>query len=164
MAVARRYLIALGSNQRHARYGGPRAVLGSAIAAMGSFGSVEAVSPIVDSAPLGPSRRRYVNAAVVLASGLEPAAMLSRLQAIERGYGRVRRGQRWRARALDLDLIMWSGGAWDGPGLIIPHREFRRREFVLAPAAAIAARWRDPITKRTIAHLLARLTRPTPLP
>ena len=64
------------------------------------------------------------------------------------------------ARVLDLDIVLWSGGAWGSPGVTIPHPAFAQRDFVLHPAAAIAPGWRDPITGRTIAQLRSRLTRP----
>ena len=125
---------------------------------------VEAVSPIVASAPLGPSRRRYANAAAVVASALTPPALLARLQALEQRFGRRRRGRAWSARTLDLDIVLWSQGPWSSPGLTVPHPRFRERRFVLEPARAIARTWRDPLSGLTIAQLAARLTRPRPLP
>lgn len=145
--------------------GAPRQVVVAALAAIEAAGlALEAVSPIFDSAPVGPSRRRYANAAALVRSGLLPPAVLARLQAIERAFGRQRRGQRWRARPLDLDIVLWSRGIWRSPTLAVPHPEFRRRAFVLAPAAAIAPQWRDPATGATLRQLHARLTRPHPLP
>jgi 2-amino-4-hydroxy-6-hydroxymethyldihydropteridine diphosphokinase len=159
-----RYLIALGSNMRHPRIGGPRQVLARAIAALDASGlRLEAVSPILTRAPLGPSRRRYANAAVVVTSDLAPEAVLDRLQHIERDFGRRRRGLRWGARVLDLDLVLWSGGAWASDRLVLPHPEFRRRTFVLAPAATIAPAWRDPLTGLTVRQLGARLNRANPV-
>ena len=64
--------------------------------------------------------------------------MLSMLKAIERDFGR-RRGQRWGARVIDLDIILWSGGRWRSPGLIVPHSAYAARDFVLHPLATIAA-------------------------
>ncbi len=163
--LTHRYLIALGSNVRHARYGGPREVLAAAIEALGGAGlTIEALSPTLTSAPLGPSRRRYANAAAIVATEREPEALLEVLQAIERAFGRRPRGARWRARVLDLDIVLWSGGPWASERLIIPHPEFRRRTFVLTPASAIAPHWRDAVTGRTVRHLTARLTRAKPLP
>ena len=150
---------------RHARFGGPREVLAAAVEALGDAGlTVEAVSPTLTSAPLGPSRRRYANAAAIVATERAPEALLEFLQAIERAFGRRPRGARWRARVLDLDIVLWSGGPWASERLIIPHAEFRRRTFVLTPASAIAPHWRDPVTGRTVRHLTARLTRAKPLP
>ena len=123
-----------------------------------------ALSPTIETAPLGPSRRRYANAAAVVESLLAPEAMLDLLNQVEREFGRRRRGQRWGARVLDLDIVLWEGGTWDSPSLILPHPRFRTRGFVLGPAARIAPYWRDPVTGLTLAQLAARLTRPRPLP
>lgn len=113
--------------------------------------------------PLGPSARAYTNAVVLIETDLAPPALLAHLKAIERAYGR-RRGRRWGARPLDLDIIGWSGGIWHSPTLGIPHAAFRRRRFVLAPLVEIAPDWRDPVTNLTARHLLARLDRKHPRP
>ncbi len=160
--VAQRYLIALGSNVRHVRHGQPAAVLRAALAQLP--GTIVAVAPIITSAPLGPSLRRYANSAVLIACGLDPEDLLDRLQAIERRFGRRPGGQRWAARVLDLDIVLRSGGSWSSPRLTIPHPQFRQRRFVIDPASAIAAQWRDPVSGLTIRQIKARLTRPHPLP
>jgi 2-amino-4-hydroxy-6-hydroxymethyldihydropteridine diphosphokinase len=135
-------------------------VLRAALIALQAAGlELDAISPITGSAPLGPSQRRYANAAAVAVSDHDPRALLALLQHIERRFGRKRLGQRWRARTLDLDVVLWDGGVWRDKALTIPHCEFRRRLFVLGPAAAIAPEWRDPITYCTLRHLRARLTR-----
>jgi 2-amino-4-hydroxy-6-hydroxymethyldihydropteridine diphosphokinase len=158
-----RYLIALGSNQRHVRLGAPARVLTAALAALGEGPCrVEATSRIADTAPLGPSRRRFANAAAVVSTDYDPEAMLAHCQAIERRFGRRRRGQGWGPRVLDLDLVLWDGGAWASEGLTIPHPQFRSRDFVLRPAKAISPDWRDPITGWTLRQLHASLTRPRP--
>src|SRR3546814_14050342 len=127
------YAIGLVSNRRHARHGDPRAVLLAALAALESD-DIEAVdaSPIVASDPLGPSRRRYANAVALVASSLDPPAMLDRLQAIEAAFGR-RTGQRWSPRPLDPDLLLWSGGLWSDDRLVIPTPTMADRPSVLGP-------------------------------
>lgn len=152
------YAIAIGSNVR-GRHGAPQAAVRAALALLAPV----AASPIVASAAMGPSRRRYANAVAIVESGETPDALLRRLKRIERDFGR-RRGRRWGARVLDLDIVLWSGGAWAGPGLSVPHIGFRERAFVLAPLAAIAPGWRDPVTGRTVRQLLARLTRRRAVP
>ena len=143
--------------------GGPRAVVDTAIHIVGeTLGDLRARSPIIDSAPVGPSQRRYANAAMVLETHLPPPAMLACLQEVEAAFGRERRGQRWRARSLDLDIVLWNGGPFHAPGLSIPHPLFRERDFVLGPAAAAAPDWRDPQTGLSMKHLFARLTRHRP--
>jgi 2-amino-4-hydroxy-6-hydroxymethyldihydropteridine diphosphokinase len=155
------YAIALGSNRRHGRHGGPAGVLRAALAELARFGEIEAVSAIRATPALGPAGRGFANAAALLMTDLSPDALLDALKAIERAFGR-RDGRRWGPRVLDLDIILWSGGAWGGPGPIIPHAQFRKRAFVLDPLAEIAPDWRDPITGRTVRQLRARLTAPRP--
>lgn len=163
--TAGRYLLALGSNLRDPRLGPPERVLAAALTVLDEAGvTVRAASPVVRSDPLGPSRRRYANAVALVESPLDPPGLLSLLKTIERRFGRRRGGQRWRARVLDLDVVLWSGGAWAAPGLVVPHVAFRERAFVLAPALTIAPGWRDPLTGLTLRQLHARLTRPRPLP
>jgi 2-amino-4-hydroxy-6-hydroxymethyldihydropteridine diphosphokinase len=160
-----RYLIAFGSNMRVPGMGAPRRVVEAALAVLEQGGlAFEAVSPILDTAPLGPSSRRYANAVALARTVSEPPELLALLQTVERAFGRRRRGRKWQARPLDLDIVLWSGGPWLSEGLIIPHREFRRRGFVLGPAAKIAPDWRDPLTALTLRQLFARLTRNRQLP
>lgn len=123
-----------------------------------------AASPVIETAPLGPSWRRYANAAAVIETDRDPAALLAYLKAVERRFGRRPRGGRWRARVLDLDIVLWSGGEWASPGLTVPHRAYRERAFVLTPAAAVAPRWRDPHTGLCTKHARARLTKRKPIP
>lgn len=157
------YAIGLGSNRRHARHGDPRQVLLAALAALESD-DIEPVdvSPIITSEPIGPSRRRYANAVALVASSLEPREMLERIQQIEAAFGR-RTGQRWSARTLDLDILLWSGGVWSDADLTIPHPAMMQRAFVLGPLRAIAPDWRHPLSARTIRQLATRLIRPKPV-
>jgi 2-amino-4-hydroxy-6-hydroxymethyldihydropteridine diphosphokinase len=151
-----RYLIALGSNRRHHRFGAPPRVLAAAIDALRDAGvQVMAVAPTVASTPIGPSKRRYANSAAIVETVLPPRELLDLLKGIERRMGR-RTGQRWGSRTLDLDIVLWSGGAWHDRALTIPHIAFRTRRFVLIPAACIAPDWRDPITALTLRQLSAR--------
>ncbi len=163
--MAQTYLIALGSNVRHPIFGAPELVIRAAAAALDGAGiKVKRVSPVTRSAPLGPSRRRFANSAAVVKTRLDPERLLERLQDIELAFGRRRTGQPWGPRVLDLDMVLWRGGTWSGPGLTIPHPAFRTRSFVLVPALAIAADWRDPLTGLTLRQIHARLTRPRALP
>jgi len=151
------YAIAIGSNRR-GRHGAPAREVAAAIAALGG---VVVVSPILHTPPLGPSKRRFANAVALIESDETPPALLRRLKAIERDFGR-RRGQNWGARVIDLDIVLWSGGSWGEPALTVPHRLFRHRDFVLAPLVQVAPFWRDPVTGLSIRQLYSRLTRRVP--
>jgi len=145
------YVIALGSNRR-GRHGAPAEEVRAALAAIGG---IVMTSPMVATAPLGPARRRFVNAVALVESEESPPELLARLKAIETAFGR-RRAQRWSDRVIDLDIVLWSGGAWGSDGLTVPHPEFRKRDFVLRPLVTIVPDWRDPVTGLTIRQLAVR--------
>lgn len=153
------YAIALGSNVR-GRNGSPAQTIAAALDAVGN---VLTASSTIETPPMGPSRRRYANAAALIESDEAPPALLARLKAIERRFGR-RDGVRWGARPIDLDIILWSCGHWRSHGLTIPHTAFRVRRFVLAPLVQVARGWRDPVTQRTICQLLHAVDRPRARP
>jgi 2-amino-4-hydroxy-6-hydroxymethyldihydropteridine diphosphokinase len=151
------YAIALGSNRR-SRHGSPAETVRAAAAAL----RVERLSRIRATPALGPAGRGFANAAAILSSDLDPPRLLEALKAVEKRFGR-RAGRRWGPRVLDLDIILWSGGPWEGAALVVPHPQFRRRRFVLEPLAEIAPRWRDPLTGASVRQLLARLARRPPV-
>jgi 2-amino-4-hydroxy-6-hydroxymethyldihydropteridine diphosphokinase len=160
------YLIALGSNQRMPLFGRPERVIDEAVIALETTEvDVFAVSRTIRSAPIGPSRRCYANAAALISTALPPPQLLAYLQSIEAHFGRNRRGQHWQARTLDLDIILWSGGLWssDAPPLAIPHYAFKKRPFVLGPACEIAPEWRDPIRNLSLMQIFHRLKRAKPI-
>lgn len=157
------FAIALGSNMPHARLGPPRAVLHAALFALNESPlRLYAASPIMLSAPIGPSIRTYANAAAIIETSLSPEALLDHLKDLEGRFGRRGGGQRWRARVLDLDILLWSEGPFTAPGLVIPHIELTHRRFVLEPLARIAPHWRHPLSGLSISHLKARLDRKAP--
>ena len=151
------YAIAIGSNRPHGRHGRPPGVVEAAIARLDQdFGLFDA-SPIVLNAAHGGAGRDFANAVAIVETALHPLAVLRKLKAIERDFGR-RRGRRWGARVLDLDIALWSGGRFRSRGLAIPHPQLRARSFVIQPLAAIAPRWRveGALTAAHLAHRLAR--------
>ena len=151
------YAIALGSNRR-SRAGSPAETVRAAAEAL----NVECLSTIRPTPALGPAGRGFANAAAILASDEDPPDLLGRLKALERHFGR-RGGRRWGPRVLDLDILLWSEGAFEGGGLVIPHPAFRDRPFVLEPLAEIAPGWRDPVTGASVRQLLFRLGRANPV-
>lgn len=151
------YAIALGSNRR-SLHGSPAQTVRAAAEAI----SAERLSSIRTTPAMGPAGRSFANAAAILTTPLLPLELLVRLKERERVFGR-RPGRRWGPRVLDLDIILWSEGPFEAAGLVIPHREYRARRFVLEPLAEIAPDWRDTLTGRTVRQLLARMAAPRPV-
>lgn len=114
------------------------------------------VSSCHDTDPVGVTDQpRFLNAALIGLTSLEPRAVLDYLLGIEAEAGRARPFP-GAARTLDLDLILYGQRVIDQPGLRVPHPRFRERRFVLAPLAEIAANWQDPVTGLTVGELLER--------
>lgn len=157
------YAIALGSNRRHGGHGNPGQVIAAAAKTIaGDNIEVVRLSRIRTTPALGPAGRSFANAVMIARTRLDPPRLLQRLKAVERAFGR-RRGRRWGPRVLDLDIILWSGGSWAERGLIVPHRGFRERSFVLEPLTEVAPEWRDPISGATMRQLLFRHRKPLPV-
>jgi len=90
------------------------------------------------SAPIGPpGQPDYVNAAAEIDTTLDPIGLLRFLQQLEQSHGRVR-GERWGARTLDLDLLLYGQTVIQSPTLTVPHPHLHERAFVLMPLQDLA--------------------------
>lgn len=128
--------IALGANLGH-----PAQQLREALRQLTQLSGVnlQSCSPLYRSAPLGPKDQpHYCNAVCAIETTLEPEALLAQLLALERAAGRMRNGDRWGPRLLDLDLLHVDGVHRETLWLKLPHPEIARRNFVLLPWADIA--------------------------
>ena len=150
--------IALGSNLDS--FTGDRAAnLNLAIEQLRGLGDVISVSSFFDTAPVGYlDQPRFLNAAVLLETELEPLELLNKLLSIEREMGRDRSKTVAKGpRVLDLDLILLGDLVMQTEALTLPHPAMRDRQFVLEPLAKIAPSMIDPVTGKTIAELLTTL-------
>jgi len=113
-------------------------------------------SRVYDTAPIGPPQPRYLNAVLELETELPPKALYAVLRLAENAAGRRRTGERWSARTLDLDLLLYGDQIIVQRTLRVPHPELTVRRFVLAPLAELCPERIVPGTARTVADLLAR--------
>ncbi len=128
--------VALGAN-----LGDPRSQLLAAFADLARLPDTRPTgrSSLYRSAPLGYANQPdFLNAVARLETGLPPAELLARLQAIERAHGRVRRF-RDAPRTLDLDLLLYGAARIDTPALTVPHPRMHERAFVLVPLLELDA-------------------------
>ena len=94
---------------------------------------LQALSPVYRSAAVGPGEQPdYLNAAARLQTDLAPQGLLADLQRIEDAQGRVRT-ERWAARTIDLDLLLYGDLEIQSETLSLPHPRMGEREFVLVP-------------------------------
>jgi 2-amino-4-hydroxy-6-hydroxymethyldihydropteridine diphosphokinase len=150
-----RALIGLGSNL------GPREdLLRRALDRLQSTPHVQilARSRAYETRPVGgpPRQPLFLNAAAVVETSLGPELLLDTLLEIELALGR-QRTERWAARPIDLDLLLYDAQVLRSPRLVLPHPRMAWRRFVLQPAAEVAGDWLHPPTGWTITRLLANL-------
>ena len=94
---------------------------------------VLAISPVYQTAPVGgPPQPDYLNAVLLIQTGLPPRGLLDAIGGIEARFGRVR-AERFGPRTLDIDVISYAGQVSDDPELTLPHPRAHERAFVLAP-------------------------------
>lgn len=127
--------LSLGSSM-----GDKKAYLDFAVRELGATRGIELkkVSAYVQSAPYGGvAKNTFLNACAEIQTYLPPRALLKELQRVETEGERTRE-LKWGDRTLDIDIIFYGDSVISEEGLIVPHPDYRNREFVLAPLAEIA--------------------------
>ncbi|MDQ3382133.1 MAG: 2-amino-4-hydroxy-6-hydroxymethyldihydropteridine diphosphokinase [Actinomycetota bacterium] len=126
-----RAYVGLGANL------GPREVtLLRAVDVLAAEQGVEilAVSQLRETDPVGNVEQpTFVNGAVAVETSLSPRELLDALLRVEQELGRVRDGERWGPRTIDLDLLLYGYEIVDEPGLRVPHPRLHERRFALEP-------------------------------
>jgi 2-amino-4-hydroxy-6-hydroxymethyldihydropteridine diphosphokinase len=131
--VIARAFIGLGGN-----LGNVRQTLGAAIDRLAGHPGVALVgrSRLYRTPPWGPvAQPDFLNAVIAVDTTLDPHALLDVLLDTERAFGRVRDGERWGPRTLDLDLLVHGDAVIHDERLDLPHPRIAERAFVLLPLA-----------------------------
>ena len=142
--------IALGSN-----LGKTRATLEAALTTLAATPEIMllARSSWYQTKAVGPPQPDYINGCALLQVKISHLMLLETLLAVEAQFGRVRR-ERWGARSLDLDLLLYDDLILSTSTLTLPHPRMRERAFVLVPLAQIAPDWIEPVSGMAIAQLV----------
>ena len=112
-------------------------------------------SSLYRSPPMGGKQQPdYVNAVMAIETELSPLELLTVTQTIENEQGRVR-SERWGARTLDIDILLFGDDVLNFPDLIVPHYGMTERAFVLYPLFEIAPDLEIP-THGKLADLVSR--------
>jgi len=152
--------IGVGSNQKD-----PATQVCEALARIGKLDGVRImeVSPFYRSEPVGfVSTEWFINCVLRVSTSLAPARLLGRLQNIENAMGRreKRRGRgehNYRARLIDLDILLYNMLITDEDYLLLPHPHLHERRFVLEPFCDIAPEIEHPLLGKTMAEILTSL-------
>jgi 2-amino-4-hydroxy-6-hydroxymethyldihydropteridine diphosphokinase/dihydroneopterin aldolase/2-amino-4-hydroxy-6-hydroxymethyldihydropteridine diphosphokinase len=155
-----RVLITLGSNVEK------ETNLPHAIAALRAHPAmaVKAVSPVYETAPIGSEGREmdqpaFFNAAAWLETMLEPPDLRAALRAIEATMGRMRTGDKFAPRPIDLDIAFYNDTVIQTEDLNIPDPDVERFPHLAFPLADVAPDWQHPTSGRTLRQIAAALAR-----
>jgi len=103
------------------------------------------MSALYESAPMGPQDQPdYLNAVCRFHCTLSVSDLLSSLKEIERQHGRNFNAEKWTARPLDLDIVLFGDLQMNTADLTIPHAGLAVRSFVLQPLFDLAPTLRVP--------------------
>jgi 2-amino-4-hydroxy-6-hydroxymethyldihydropteridine diphosphokinase len=152
--------IGLGSNlgnERNSIFEGPKQQLLNAIQSIDNQTTIHLISTsyFYQTEAIGPGDQPdYINAAIKIETSLSANQLLLALQNIENQQGRVRK-ERWGARTLDLDILIFDQLIENSEQLTLPHPRAHERAFVLAPLKDLDANLVIP-KRGNISNLLAK--------
>lgn len=112
-----------------------------------------ALSSVYESAALGFSGENFYNLAAGFDTPDTVHTVAEALQAIEVSHGRARGAERFCARTLDIDLLLYDDLVLREPRLIVPRDEITGYAFILGPLAEIAGETRHPVSGQTFREL-----------
>ena len=132
----------LGSNQDRERN------IRSAVQALGErFGPLR-LSPVYLSETVGFDGDDFLNMVVAFESGLPPESVQQLFREIEDNHGRVRVGEKFAPRQLDIDLILYDDLVLDNGSLKLPRADIEEYAFVLRPLADLQPDGIHPVLKK----------------
>ncbi|HED15547.1 MAG TPA: 2-amino-4-hydroxy-6-hydroxymethyldihydropteridine diphosphokinase [Gammaproteobacteria bacterium] len=139
--------VSIGSNIEPARY------VRLAIEEMRKVFASMQLSPVYETEPVGFEGDNFFNLVAGFDTDLPVEAVLDQLHAIEDQFGRQREGERFVARTIDLDLLLFGELVGEVHGTQLPRDEIERYAFVLRPLYDLAPELVHPLSRQSIASL-----------
>lgn len=119
------------------------------------LGKITGMSSVFETEPWGfKSNDLFWNQVILIQTECLPLQVLKRTKAIEQELGRVRGGERYSSRPIDIDLLFYDELVLHEPALELPHPRIIDRRFVLEPLSEIAPDLIHPVFGQTIMELL----------
>ena len=120
-----------------------------------SIGSVVSASSVYETEPWGfESDEAFLNVVLCVETDLTPSGLLGRILMIESQLGRIRCGQKYSSRSIDIDILLYNNEIVNEAALKIPHPGMHERRFVLVPLSEIASGFIHPVLKKSVGSLL----------
>ncbi len=114
------------------------------------------LSSVYESKPVGFDGDNFLNMVVGFDTGSDAESLVKDLHAIEDRYGRERGDERFSARSMDLDLLVYDDLILDADNVQIPRDEICFNAFVLQPLAELSPQLCHPVTGESYADMWRR--------
>jgi 2-amino-4-hydroxy-6-hydroxymethyldihydropteridine diphosphokinase len=123
------------------------------------IGPVIAGSSIYESTPWGFSdSRQFLNQVIEVITSLSSGSLLDAVLEIEQELGRVRQGNGYSSRLIDIDILFYNNDIIDNHRLTIPHPRIPERRFALLPLHEVNGKLVHPVLNKSITALLEECT------
>ena len=118
------------------------------------IGKIEAISSVYETEAWGVTiQPKFYNQALKVLTILNPIEVLKKALWIESNFFNRERGEKWAARIIDIDLLLYEDRIIETNDLVLPHPHLHQRNFVLIPLMEIAGEVEHPKFKKTIDEL-----------
>lgn len=110
-------------------------------------------SDVYRSAAVGFDGDDFLNLVVGLRSDDGPLEIITEIERLHNLVGRARGSDKWVARPLDIDLLLYNDEVIDERPVRVPRSDILEYSFVLRPMAELAPDLKHPVTGKTmLAH------------
>jgi len=113
------------------------------------YGELE-VSSVYRSAAVGFDGDDFLNLVVGFGSEEKPLDICAEIENLHNLAGRSRGNDKWAARPLDIDLLLYNDDVIDERPVRVPRSDILEYSFVLRPLAELAPDLVHPVTGKTI--------------
>ena len=108
------------------------------------------VSSVYRSAAVGFDGDDFLNLIVGFESDDDANAICDEIERLHKLVGRKRGSEKWGARPLDIDLLLYNDHVIDEPPVRVPRSDILEYSFVLRPLAELAPDLLHPVTGKAM--------------
>jgi len=130
----------------------------NAIKFIREIAEVKDVSSLYETEPWGSikNQENFLNIILKCEVNLEPEIFIKLIKDIEKRIGR-NNGIRWGPREIDIDIILYEDRIINRDDLIVPHKFFEERGFVVIPLYEVDKILINPLNKKSISEIYEKV-------
>ena len=118
-------------------------------------GTIQVQSSVYETEPWGlSSSNHFLNQVIQLKTHLSAEELIQKLLDIEAKLGRIRVGDGYSDRRIDIDILLFNDAIIASENLVVPHPRMHLRKFVLIPFNEVSGTSWHPTLHQSIHDLL----------